>query len=79
MSTAEALALLSAVRDALSTPDGARIAREIRVLVARADECEVDGSGYAARVVARAYARAERRPSRPRGSAPRGPIDGGRR
>lgn len=64
MSTADVLAILAAVRDALATPEGVRIAREIKTLVARSEESEVDGDSYAARVVARAYARVEGRQQR---------------
>lgn len=65
VSTVDALVFLAVVRDALATPEGARIAQEIRALVMRADEPEADGDTYAARVVARAYARVERRRPKP--------------
>lgn len=57
----DGLVLLGAIRDALATPQGARLAREIRALLSRADEMAVDDETYSARLVARAFARAEGR------------------
>ncbi len=62
LTVADALATLATFRDALATPQGARLGREIRALLARADEAHNDGDTYAARIVARAFARAEARP-----------------
>ena len=67
MTTEDVLNALAAARDAMATKAGAQIVREIRALLARQDEAEADGESYAARVVARAHARAEGRvTSRPR-------------
>lgn len=53
----DGLLLLVALRDALATPQGARLAREIRALLKQADDADEDSGSYAARVVARAFAR----------------------
>jgi hypothetical protein len=57
----DGIAFLAAVRDALATPDGARLAREIRTLAERIDDSGDPNATYASRLVARAYARAETR------------------
>lgn len=71
--TTDGLALLAAIRDALATPSGARLAREIKGLLARLDQEDDSAESYAARAVARAYARAEGHVAkRPRGARRRG-------